>query len=232
MRLNIDSNKLELLLEKKRDYIGKKYGLVGLIEALLLALSAYTESYDGLFLPSVVIKSAFVIIAIIEIIYFIKELVKPRYTKDDLLHDIKALDITHRTSSIVAIKNPSHPTQFLLYYDSGWQMELFPNFATVTDDAKNVKTKLGEQLDAAPDSINIKLKVEGHEEKYSTEHKENRDYFYRIYHAEISGFGHEDDSEFEIEGRKYRWMTVDEMLSDEMIKDHNSYVVGLVRDHV
>lgn len=230
MKLNIDSRDLELLIEKKREYIGKKYGIVGLIEAVLLALSAYTESYEGLLIPATVIKCVFVGIAVIQIIFFIRELIRPDYNQNDLLEDIKKLDIVSRTSSIVAIKNSIHPTEYLLYYDKGWGMYMFPNFATVTDNENNIVRKLSEQLDIDADDISIGMKAEGQEKKLSTEHNEEREYYYRVYSVKIDKFSYESENEFTAEGRKYRWMSVDDMLSDDMIKEHNGYVVGLVRD--
>lgn len=68
MRINIDDKDLELLIEKKRDYIGgKEWGTFGAIDSVLLILSTYTARYEGLFVSSRIIKALFYLFAIIQL---------------------------------------------------------------------------------------------------------------------------------------------------------------------
>lgn len=140
-------------------------------------------------------------------------------------------DIPRRTSSIVAVKNGKNPDCYLVYEDTGWGMRLFPNFATAAEDENNIVRKLSEQLEVEPEKIHLSFKTDGHEIKFSTEHQQDREYFYRFYCAEIDSFPYQDDDSFEIAVRKYDWMTVDEMLNDPKIRKYNGYVVGRVRDN-
>lgn len=232
MKLSIDTKNLELLLEKKRDYIGRKVSIIGIIEAVVLLISAITEPYSNPFIPAIVIKCAVLIVAVLQIAIFIKELMKPKYEKDDLLSDIKALDIPHRTSSIIAIKNPEHPRKYLLYYDVGWKLWLFPNYSAGSEEDKpKLVRKLSEELNVNIENINLHLCATGNEEKYSTEHNEKREYYYDVYNASIDNFVHYKDDNFSLEGTQYKWMTIDEMLSIPELNENNHYVIGLVRDN-
>lgn len=231
MKLSIDPKELDLLLEKKRDYIGRKTSIVGLVEAILLVISAYTESYDNFLIPSLAIKFGILVLAVIQVIFFVSELRKPKYSKEDLLRDIENLDMARRSSSIIAIHNSKHHLQYLLYKDAGWGFPLFPNYATVSENETNIIRKLSDQLDINPDQIRLEFKTEGHEIKYSTESKEEREYYYRFYEANIDSFKNEDEEEFQSEGRTFIWMTIDEMLQDPVINKNNHYVVGMVRDN-
>lgn len=231
MKLSINDKDLQLLLDKKQAYIGKKVSVVGLLEAILLIISAITESYDHLLIPGILIKFIIVLIAVIQVIFIIRDIHRPSYTKDDLLNDIKGLDIPSRTSSIVAIQNARHPSYYLVYEDTGWGMRLFPNYATAADDQSNIVRKLAEQLEIPAEHIHLSFKADGHETKFSTEQNQEREYFYRFYSAKIDSLGHEEEDKFEIAGRKYQWLTIDKMLQDQKIKENNSYVVGRVRDN-
>ena len=71
-------------------------------------------------------------------------------------------------------------------------------------------------------------------EKPSTEHDgEIRLYIYSLYSAEIHNIPSSwQKDEFEIAGKRYKWMSTDGMLSDSRIREVNSDVVSLVRDYL
>ncbi len=232
MKMTIDKTKLELLIEKKKDYIGTNRNYLGAIEAVLLLISAYTSSYTGLIIPPMVLKFVIAIIAVLQFIMLIYEYIKkPKYTKDDLLKDIEDLNMTERSSSIIAIQNSKHPTKYLLYTDKGWGLKLFPNFATTNDDIDNIRRKLSEEMEVNVNSIHVEHKTSAHEIKWSTEHNEERSYNYTLYKAKVDGLGHDEDESFAIAGKNYMWMTVPEMLEDPTLKKHNEFVIALVRDN-
>jgi len=232
MKLTIDKRELELLIEKKKDYIGSSRNWLGALEAFLLLISAYTASYPALIIPSIVIKFVFSLIAALQLIMLIHEYYKkPKYTKDDLIKDIERLNMTERKSSIIAIQNTEHPTKYLLYSDLGWGLKLFPNFATVSDDTDNIKRKLSEELEINAGCIHVEHKTTAHEIKYSTEHDEERSYNYTLYKARIDGFEHDEEDSFSIAGKNYVWMSIPEMLEDKTLKKHNEFVIALVRDN-
>lgn len=232
MKMTIDKTELELLIEKKKDYIGTKNNWLGAIEAVLLIFSAITATYPAIGVPPIVFKFAISLIAAVHLCLFVIDLKKkPKYTKEDLIKDIEDLNMTERNSSIIAIQNAKHPTKYLLYSDTGWGLKLFPNFATVKDDMNNIKRKLSEELEISADSIQVEHKTAQHEIKYSTEHNEERSYNYTLYKAEINGLGHEDEDSFYVAGKNYYWMTVPEMLEDPALKKNNEFVIAMVRDN-
>lgn len=121
MKLYIDREELDLLLEKKRDYIGiRQYGFVGFVDAVLLLFSALTTEYGWKQIPAEVLKTTFVLVALINIGVAARQIyraISKNYSKELLLKDIEALDMKDRRSSIIAIKNPSNPRKYLVYYD-------------------------------------------------------------------------------------------------------------------
>ena len=141
------------------------------------------------------------------------------------------LNIVQRFSSIVAIKRQGHRTQYLLYTDKNWNLRFFPNFTSVSDDTENIKEKLSERLQMSSDDINVQYITEGSERKYSTEHQEEREYYYRFYIAEFKHFNHYDEDTLDVEGVHYEWMTIDNMLQNPALKEHNEFVIQMVRDH-
>ena len=72
MRLLIDKTDLELLLEKKREYIGKKVTIDTIIAGVSFLLSAFTASYnDILGISGIVLKTIFCVIGMAYIIKII-----------------------------------------------------------------------------------------------------------------------------------------------------------------
>ena len=60
MRLLIDKKDLELLLEKKREFIGNKVAIDTIIAGVSFLLSVFTASYDDILgIPGIVLKTIF-----------------------------------------------------------------------------------------------------------------------------------------------------------------------------
>lgn len=60
MRLLIDKKDLELLLEKKREFIGNKVAIDTIIAGVSFLLSVFTASYDDILgIPGIDIKNDF-----------------------------------------------------------------------------------------------------------------------------------------------------------------------------
>lgn len=65
MRLLIDKKDLELLLEKKREFIGNKVAIDTIIAGVSFLLSVFTASYDDILgIPGIVLKTIFCMIGI------------------------------------------------------------------------------------------------------------------------------------------------------------------------
>jgi predicted DNA-binding protein len=135
--------------------------------------------------------------------------------------------------SIVAIKDTfnEYPNRFLLYYDARWKCYLFPNFKDNADNESFIKEGISNKLKVKADGIDMMFLTRKRQQKYSESHKENRTYLHSVYKATIKKFPTaERTDEFEVDGVKYRWMSIPEMESDDRIQKVNSDVVQLVKE--
>ncbi len=129
MQLLIDNNRLQLLLEQKKKYIGKKVTLDSVLSSTSLLISVILASYhDYLGISGNVFKTIFVLIGFFftgKSIYDIFKDTKEKYDYSDLLQDINKLnEITHN-HSIIIIKDTfnAYPNRFLVYEDERWNCE-------------------------------------------------------------------------------------------------------------
>ena len=92
MKILISREQLELLLEKKRDFIGKKITIDTIIAGISFLISVWTANYETIWIiPGIVFKTIFCVIGIvymIKIIYDIIDFKNNNYTHTDLLRDI------------------------------------------------------------------------------------------------------------------------------------------------
>lgn len=232
MKLNIDSDDLDQLLERKRDYIGLQGDIfLEIANAAFLIFSVYYTSVGERDYTGLAIKIVFWILAIVDLTYVVVKAYRKKrsnYTKDMLLKDIEDLDMKERSSSIVAIANPNNPRKYLVYYDPDWNFLLFPNYGTRNNkNEEYVIDKLSRDFGISTNNISISLAGTGEEQKYATAHEEVRDYSYSFYRGTLSGIK---DNDFDIDGRGYRWMTVQEMLEDPETQKNNSYIIDRVNE--
>lgn len=232
MYLYINSNDLDLHLEKKRTYIGvKDFGVVGILDAVFLLYSVFGTEIQGPEELRVCVKTVFIILAIVNLAwvgYCGYRKWRDDYTKEMLLRDIEALDMREHRSSIIAITSSDNPRKYLVYYDPEWRYLVFPNYKTREyENEKNIVEKLSRDLAIDVANIEVTFRESGQERKYATKHNEERTYEYYFYEGRISSI---DNQNFEIDGRRYQWMTVQEMLNDKETREHNSFIVNCVDD--
>lgn len=131
--------------------------------------------------------------------------------------------MNERRSSIIAIKNPTNPRKYLVYYDPQWEFLLFPNGATRDyENERSLCEALARDLSMPIESIDVQFISSGTEIKYATAHKEERSYEYYFYAGVVRGI---DTNDFTVDGRAYRWMTIEELLADPNTNAHNRYIV-------
>lgn len=227
MKLYIDSSELELLLERKRAYIGnKETNVVSIVDAALLIFSVGTTAIDSSRVMEVVIKTVFGVVALANILLVLWQMRENRlnhYDKDMLLKDIEALDMKERRSSIIAITNPTNARKFLVYYDPQWNFLLFPNYTTNDlNNESNIKERLARDLDLSESDVTVSFRNRESEQKFATAHNEVRAYEYCFYKGDVHGIK---DKDFEIDGRRYQWKTIQELLNDPETKAHNEFIV-------
>lgn len=240
MTLLIDKTQLELLLEKKRDYIGQRHaGIDTLFAGASFGLSIICADFRTIaFVSGEFIGAISVLLAIwfcCRGIYMIVKDVNDKYGHKELCKDIEALNVIQHAYSIVAVKDTfnKYPNRFLLYYDERWNCKFFFNYKTVDNDEDNIKSRLSRELKIKENNISMQFKTEKIQKKYSVSHKEDRVYDHRVYYATISKYtDHVMSDEFEIDGKKFFWMSIQDMERDERIQEVNSDVVGLIKDTI
>ena len=192
MKILISREQLELLLEKKRDFIGKKITIDTIIAGISFLISVWTANYETIWsIPGIVFKTIFCVIGIvymIKIIYDIIDFKNNNYTHTDLLRDIEALDMIQHNHSLIIIKNsaPGIKTKYLTYYDERWDCKLFPNLKTADKDNEAfIISNLSNDLGIPKKEIKCKYISSRVQEKYSVSHNENRVYNHRLYEVEF-----------------------------------------------
>ncbi len=200
------------------------------MDAVVLLISAFTGDYKDLWIPPAAIRAGFCLVALINIIVILKEIrTLPKYSKEQMIKDIEALDMKDRRSSIVAIQKKDNNRKYLVYDNPAWGFRMFPNFKTQDyENEKSIAEHLARELNVRESDISIRHKGTGNEQKYATAHNEVRAYDYSFYSADLGTDLPSED--FEIDGRHYHWMTIQEMLSDSAIREHNEYIVERVND--
>lgn len=242
MNLLIDDLQLQLLLEKKRNYIGKKVAIDTIIAGISFLLSTFTASYSNIFNienSGLIIKTIFCLIGIVyslKIIYDIVQSYKNKYNHRILLKDIEGLNMIQHNHSLVAIKNTFNNTsnKFLVYYDERWDCKLFPNYKTIdTDNEAALIDYIAADLDCDKRKINCKYITSRIQSKYSYSHNENRIYNHRLYEINISHFPERiKHNDFTINGKQYYWMSISDMERDENILKKNKEVVDFIKENL
>ena len=111
------------------------------------------------------------------------------------------------------------------------------NYATITSDyeldMENIVRHLQMELKVSKNNLDGAFAFEKVHEKYSVSAKENRCYRHRFYQFLIKQFDEkiEQDS-FEIDGKKFYWMSIAEMEQDKRIMEVNSDIVSMVKKAV
>lgn len=236
--LQIDQNELHALMNEKSDVIGTNWfaELVNLSGGISLLLT----TIFGINILWIQIITGILSIVIIAVgIYRLIKGLKKSENAQKLYKEITQLDKVERRSSIVAIKDTyqQHPHRYLLYHDDGWNCDFFPNHKTIEGIKHNMSSlldHLSSELEIDRDDIELHYIRDDMNEKPSTEHNgEMRLYIYSLYSAVIHNIpSYWQQDEFEIAGRRYKWMSTDGMLTDARIRDVNSDVVSLVRDYL
>lgn len=238
MRLLIDKTELELLLEKKRDYIGNKVTVDTCIAAISFLLSVITATYEDLIgIPGIVLKTVFCVIGVIFIIKTTKDLIQMKKDKFDheiLAKEIISLNKIQHNHSIAVIRDSRDEKEgrYLVYYDERWDCKLFLNFKTIDgDNEANMIENISAALDISKKNIACKYITSKVQEKYSVSHNENRVYNHRLYEIKLMktpDIMKQDD--FVLHGKHYYWMTMGDMQKDSRIMKVNMDVVDFVKE--
>lgn len=187
-----------------------------------------------------VIQIILVLFGIALFIYGIYEQIKANkhpFNKEKLFEEIEEANLMkEHPHSIAIIKDTfnSNSNRFLVYYDSRWECRLFINYATITDDLNsdesNIAKHLQMELKIPKEKMEAVFEFEKVHEKYSPTAKENKCYRHRFYKFVLNEFSDliKQDS-FEVDGKKFYWMSIAEMEADDKIMARNSDIVEMVK---
>lgn len=233
MILRLDSTRLHDRLQQRSEWIGfgpKATHIIAVVEGLFLILTALTTTMGYWW------RIGFTVIAVGVTVYSIASAImtcRNGYDAQKLYEELIGMDRTERHSSIIAINDGN---RYLLYHDTQWDCDFFPNHATASTDGENerlLSNYLSTGFDIPESDFTLtRITSESHE-KYSPEHDETRYYDYTLYKATINrmpeAWKHD---RFHVDSKDCMWKTTAQMLDDPVIREHNSDVVGMVRTHL
>ena len=243
VKLLIDKIKLQLLLEKKRDYI--RHSLEGidiLITAVIYIISLSCSDFKPIgSISSDRISTIAWGIAVLLLIYGSFKLRKSwkykyKYDHEHLFHDIENLDEVLHRFSLVAVKDTFNQfsNRFLLHYDSNWNCWFFFSFPTNPEqNEESIIQRLSNQLKLPASAIRLHYVTDRLQPKFSIKDNINKVYQHSLYQAWISDFPENmRKTEFTIEGVKFKWMTIAEMETNDSIMKINHDVVSFVKEKI
>ncbi|MCB6991784.1 hypothetical protein LI187_15040 [bacterium 210820-DFI.6.38] len=241
MKLLIDKIKLQLLLEKKRDYIRHPLeGIDILITAVIYIVSLLCSDFKPISnISSDRISTIAWGIAVLLVIYGSFKLWKSwkyKYDHEHLFHDIENLDEVLHRFSIVAVKDTFNQfsNRFLLHYDSNWNCWFFFSFPTNPEqNEESIIQRLSNQLKLPASTIRLHYITDRLQPKFSVKDNINKVYQHSLYQAWISDFlENMQKTEFTIEGVNFKWMTIEEMEKDDSIMKINHDVVSFIKEKI
>lgn len=239
MKILIDDVKLNLLLERKKNYIGKKVAWDSTLSACSFLISAIFASYKDIWIiPGIVFKIVFIIMGIgfaVKSILDIFRSLKNCYTYEDLLNDINTLnEITHNHSIVVIMDSfNKYPNRFLVYDDLRWDCKLFVNYKDNINNEIYIKEHLSRELKVDIASIKVKYISQNISEKVSGSSNKTKVYCHKLYLATIENIPPDlRNDTFECDGRTYYWKSITELENDDKAMEKNSDIIKFVKENI
>lgn len=160
-----------------------------------------------------------------------------KYNREpDTYKNIEKMDIIESHHSIAVIKDTYNKfsNRYLVYDDLRWNCLLFLNYKKVSDRKeeveKSIKEHISRDLKINIADMEVKEVTSEIQRKRSEPDKVEKNYFHTYYSAEIKEFPEKLKADsFEIDGRKYYWMTINELEQDKEVIEKNSDVLGVVK---
>lgn len=238
MQLLIDKTKLELLLEKKKQHIGKTITFDSIMSSISFLISVYFASYDTVWgISGNTLKVAFSFLGVAFLcksVYDLWKNQKCNYTYNDLLTDINKLnEITHN-HSIVVVKDAfnKYPSRVLVYDDMAWGCKLFINYKENENNETFIKSHLSSELKVDISKIILKYVTMKVHKKLSERTKTNKVYCHKFYLAELKSFPeYIQNDDFTIEGKIYHWLSIAELEKDSEAMRKNADVISFVKEY-
>lgn len=239
MKILIDDVKLNLLLEQKKKFIGKKVAWDNILSAGSFVISALFASYEDLWgIPGIVFKILFLSIGCFftgKAIIDVCKSSKNSYNYEDLLKDINTLnEITHN-HSIVAIRDTFNdfPNRFLVYDDPKWKCKLFINYKDNVNNDSFIKDHISRELKVDVSKIKVRYISQLISEKVSGSDNLKKVYCHKLFSTTIDAFpDFMKHNSFECDGKVYHWMSIVELENDEVAMQKNSDIIAFIKDNI
>lgn len=241
MNMLIDRNELQLLLEKRRSEIGwgGLSGVDSLFAGATFLITTLPTKYESVWnIPGGAVKAFLILLGAAYTVFGLVVLFLRffhNYDHEKLFREIEGMDKVKYAYTIVAIKDTfhAHANRFLLYYDTQWDCRFFPSYKTAEENESSIRERLSHELKLDPESIVLEPITEVTQKKFAPHAKVERVYSHTLYLASIQDFPENlKQDEFEIDGKKYCWMSIPQMEQDHKIQERNMEVVGLVKSNV
>lgn len=223
---------LKRLLHARKEYIGirKETIIVNMFTIVASMVSALQTD-------NIVLKYILIVVLIILFVLNAKTFytaVKNPYDVERLQTDIESLDTSKHVHTLVAIMDQfnDYPNKFLTYYDSVWKCYLLPNYRTKeTDNHSHIVSCISRELKVPKENIKLTELQSRTYNKFSEKDKRTKCYVHTLIKADISKLSELEQSEtFEIEGRKYKWMTIPQMKENAEIRKKNMDVIKMLEE--
>lgn len=239
MKLLIDDIKLNLLLEQKKSFIGKKVAWDSILSAVSFLISVVFASYSNIWIiPGWIFKTIFLIIGCIFTAKAVIDVIKSKknsYSYEDLLKDINTLnEITH-DHSIVAVRDTfnKYPNRFLVYDDTAWGCELFINYRDNVNNGAHITDHFSREMKIDTSDLRIEYVSQLISEKISGRDNKNKVYRHNLFLMEIKNFPeYMKNDVFECNGIKYYWKSISELENDNNAMSKNSDIIRFVKDKI
>lgn len=239
MQILIDDTKLNLLLEQKKKYIGKKVAWDSFLSALSFLVGVAFASYENTFIiPGVVLKTIFTVLGIFftgKSIFDIHNSIHNSYSYTDLLQDINKLnEITHN-HSIVAIQDTfnEYPNRFLVYDDPQWQCQLFINYKDNENNESFIKDHVSRELKVDISSITVKYISKIISQKVSGRDNKEKVYCHKLFLVKLKDIpAHMRNDTFECNRRTYHWQSILDLENNNAAIEKNSDIIRFVKENI
>lgn len=239
MKMLIDDIKLNLLLEQKKNYIGKTVVWDSILSSSSFLVSTIFASYGDIWIINgLVFKVLFIIAGIfftIKAVLDVHNSLKNSYSYADLLEDINKLnEITHN-HTIVAIRDTfnEYSNRFLVYDDPKWGCKLFVNYKDNVNNENFIKDHLSRAFKVDIADIKVSYISQIISEKVSGRDNKRKVYCHKLFLIELEKFPKNmTQKTFVCDGLTYYWKSITELENDNEAMEKNADIIQFVKENI
>jgi hypothetical protein len=243
----ISKERLELLLEKEKENIGKKWnGLQQISVAFSIFITLIVSDCKDIF--GITGKQWWSILCFVCLAMFVWGILlliltrKKKLTPTILTEKIISIsELLNEPRYIIIIQNDyeEFPNKYLVYTDPVWKCYLCIHYPFNSNDDEEtrlnkIKRNISRDLHIEINMIeNINYIFQRDSNKYSYRVKKNKLYFFYFYHIKLnlsSNSGENIKNDFTIDGKEYSWKSINELEQDPNTQDRNSDVIKFLKE--